>query len=760
MGESALLVILGDVIDRALAGAGPGDRGGARGGPGRAARSGGRCRPTRASSCPFDPLRCRSTRRRRPLRRSSTRVGGPATRDRCRDAPTGGSSRSPSAMAAPTVPISRTSPGSTGCGRRTSSSSMRASSTRRSSSGSRRASPTSARCPRRSSRRGSTSRGRAFRRAASRSPAPRRAVHPTDTPGGWRLIGRTDLRPWDVTRDPPALILPGDRVRFVPVRRPTVTLEVVEPGLLTTVQDAGRPDWTHLGVPVGGACDPWSLAVANLLAGADAGAAALEMTIAGPTLAVRDDDDRRPRGRGPRWRRAGDGPAAAAGPFATRSRRARRSRSRAETPAPGRAPTSRCPGGIDVPVVLGSRSTLLSAGFGGIDGRPLRAGDLVGRRRPSTPGPPPGSAPGRGSTATRSRRPANRSGSWQDPRPASRRSSGERGASAPRATGSASASRPTTTRQHASGTGTAAGSGELLSHGVVHGAIQLPPGGTPLVLLADHQTTGGYPVAAVVARADHPRLGQLRPGEVVRFVAVGPDEARRRVCRAGPRARPGSGRAARRRRVGRALAVRRPLASARDPATQRRLGPARRPDDPRPSRLAGRVRRALGRPWARTARARRRSSRSPARTSGRRPARSRCSARRSAGSTPGSCGAGSATPARPRGGDRPGARRDRHRDDRPSRGAGAVVARVHGRGPRSRGAAARRDRRGRRRGPRVRDALDRRAPPRPDRPGADARPRPPDPRRARREPRPRSARDARRDLGRLAAGASPGASSS
>jgi allophanate hydrolase subunit 2 len=64
-------------------------------------------------------------------------------------------------------------------------------------------------------------------------------------------------------------------------------LEVLEPGLLTTVQDAGRPDWTHLGVPVGGACDPWSLAVANLLAGADAGAAALEMTITGPTLAVR-----------------------------------------------------------------------------------------------------------------------------------------------------------------------------------------------------------------------------------------------------------------------------------------------------------------------------------------------------------------------------------------------------------------------------------------------------------------------------------------
>jgi antagonist of KipI len=54
----------------------------------------------------------------------------------------------------------------------------------------------------------------------------------------------------------------------------------------------------------------------------------------------------------------------------------------------------------------------------------------------------------------------------------------------------------------------------------------MPPGGVPLVLLADHQTTGGYPVAAVVARADHPRLGQLRPGAVVRFEVVSTDAAR------------------------------------------------------------------------------------------------------------------------------------------------------------------------------------------------------------------------------------------
>ena len=68
-------------------------------------------------------------------------------------------------------------------------------------------------------------------------------------------------------------------------------------------------------------------------------------------------------------------------------------------------------------------------------------------------------------------------------------------------------------------------SGELLSHGVVLGAIQLPPGGAPIVLLADHQTTGGYPIAAVVISADHPRLGQLRPGTSVQFEATTIDAA-------------------------------------------------------------------------------------------------------------------------------------------------------------------------------------------------------------------------------------------
>ena len=168
-----------------------------------------------------------------------------------------------------------------------------------------------------------------------------------------------------------------------------MTLEVVEPGFLTTVQDAGRPDWTHLGVPVGGACDPWSLAVANLLAGADAGAAALEMTIAGPTLAVNAATI------------VGVAGADLGGVVRETGRRLLPGRSYAlaagstiafpggDAGAGARAYLA-LPGGIDVPAILGSRSTLLSAGFGGIDGRPLRAGDVLGGAAAVDPAPPPG----------------------------------------------------------------------------------------------------------------------------------------------------------------------------------------------------------------------------------------------------------------------------------------------------------------------------------------------------------------------------------
>jgi antagonist of KipI len=308
-----------------------------------------------------------------------------------------------------------------------------------------------------------------------------------------------------------------------------VTLEVLEPGLLSTVQDAGRPDWTHLGVPTGGACDTWSLAVASLLAGADAGAAALEMTIVGPTLAVRQPVT------------IGLGGADLGGLVGETGRRLLPGRAYGLAagstiafpgghPAAGARGYLAVGGGFDVPLVLGSRSTLASAGFGGFDGRPLRAGDLLRAAAAAGETPPleervwpsleddPFRDAQRGATVTLRVVPGPAAGlqalaakAWRvgpdSDRVGLRLEPADPMATAPPATG------------------------ELLTHGVVRGAIQLPPGGTPLVLLADHQTTGGYPVVGVVARADHPRLGQLRPGEQIRLAAVTPDDARAALLR-------------------------------------------------------------------------------------------------------------------------------------------------------------------------------------------------------------------------------------
>jgi antagonist of KipI len=307
-----------------------------------------------------------------------------------------------------------------------------------------------------------------------------------------------------------------------------MTLEILDPGLLTTIQDAGRPDWTHLGVPVGGACDTWSLAVANLLAGADAGAAALETTIAGPTLAVREATT------------IGLAGADLGGVVRETGRRlvpGRCHQLRPGTtvafaggdPGAGARAYLALPGGISVPEVLGSASTLTSAGLGGIDGRAIRAGDLISARVqgdaitgertwPWLESDPIATLPADGSLTLRivpgpaAGEDALLEDAWRV-RPDSDRIG---------------------LRLEPADAGLAAiagaSAGELLTHGVVRGAVQLPRGGMPLVLLADHQPTGGYPVVAVVARADHPRLGQLRPGAIVRFRAITAEDARTAVA--------------------------------------------------------------------------------------------------------------------------------------------------------------------------------------------------------------------------------------
>lgn len=295
--------------------------------------------------------------------------------------------------------------------------------------------------------------------------------------------------------------------------------EVVEGGLLTTIQDAGRPGFGHLGVPEGGACDPWSLAVANLLVDNPPGAAAIECTLLGPELRVLApvvvglagaDLGGVERETG---RRLLPGAAYAL---------ARGDRivfpGRSDGGSGARAYLA-LPGGVDVPTILGSASTCLAGAFGGIDGRALRRGDRVAPRRigaelaeqrwpeGSGAGNEPGVVrvlPGPDPVAARAAFDGLLAGTWTVAPQSDRMGLRLAGQPLP-----------------------AIGSGELLTHGVTWGAIQVPADGAPIVLLADHQPTGGYPVAAATIVADRPDLGQLRPGAHVRFIRSTIGEARR-----------------------------------------------------------------------------------------------------------------------------------------------------------------------------------------------------------------------------------------
>ena len=294
-------------------------------------------------------------------------------------------------------------------------------------------------------------------------------------------------------------------------------IRVLSPGLLTTVQDLGRPGFGALGVPPGGAADAHALRLGNLLLGNDEGAAALEATLAGPELLFEEEAL----------------VALAGAPVRGDARRGRAravERDRASRPAAGstsgRAASGArayvcVRGGIDVPHVLGSRSTDVATGFGGLGGRALAAGDLLavgrGARRAARPprrrrgraleraAPPPARHAGAAAALVLHREHSRRffSRSFRV---------------------SASSSR---TGVRLEGEPLEAPTRSLVTEGVVAGAVQVPAGGLPIVLLVEHPSTGGYPKIASVISADLSALAQLRPGDEVRFAQVSFDEARR-----------------------------------------------------------------------------------------------------------------------------------------------------------------------------------------------------------------------------------------
>ena len=279
-------------------------------------------------------------------------------------------------------------------------------------------------------------------------------------------------------------------------------IEVLQPGLFTTVQDGGRWGWQRFGIPVAGAMDPVAHRLANRLVGNAPSCATLEVTLAGPELAFRRDVLFAVCGAG--FDLSLDGvPASAdavhaAGRGQTLAFGARRSGARAYVAVAG---------GFDVPRVLGSRATHVASGMGGFEGRALATGDCLAV----------------GGEVVRRARPGARCAA---PRAAGRvrvlpgphAARFGRAGAARLATGSyriAAASDRMGYRLE--GPPLAQTGPELLSSGAPLGTIQVPPSGEPLVLMADRPTTGGYPHIGTVITADIPVLAQLAAGDRVAF---------------------------------------------------------------------------------------------------------------------------------------------------------------------------------------------------------------------------------------------------
>lgn len=454
------------------------------------------------------------------------------------------------------------------------------------------------------------------------------AVYPKASPGGWQLVGRTDAVLFDPDARDPALIRPGDTVRFearresarvlrregraadaklpgdhapdgeasgseaggdgaggdgathaaaAPTAFPDVprgapALEVLAPGLRTLIEDSGRPGLGDLGVTASGAADGPSARQANRLVGNAPGAAVLETLLGGLSLrahgdlvlsltgAIGESVVQRPA-KGPAADRRGEmdvsagshtdsgsgedpainggaGIGGRAGLDGDDEEQAMNHGTAAPACAPfglrdGETLTLGAPpaglrgylavrGGIDVPAQLGSRAADTLSGLGP---RPLAAGDVlpVGAadphrsvglpEEPVTVLPqPPARRPEEEPTEVTLRIRRGPRADWAEDGALLERTwiiggdSDRVGARLEAADGGAPVRRVRTE--------------ELASEGMVPGAIQLPPSGLPVVFLADHPVTGGYPVIAVVDEADIPLLAQLPPGTRVRFAAV------------------------------------------------------------------------------------------------------------------------------------------------------------------------------------------------------------------------------------------------
>lgn len=300
-----------------------------------------------------------------------------------------------------------------------------------------------------------------------------------------------------------------------------MSITVLRAGTLTTLQDRGRSGWAALGVGASGAMDEVALRLANALVGNHDDAVALELTWSGPRLRfAREalvalagaDCEARIDGRSvPGWRavRVDAGSELDCGRMRL-----------------GARACLAIGGGIHVPTVLGSAATDLNAGIGPCGGRALRGGDVLEFARRAAAPPP------------RTRAWSLDPQPWFDPNPLTpiRLLRGRHTDLLTPDSRESLLHAPFRVHADSNRVGLRlegaklelAAPCETISEPVARGTMQLPPAGRPIVLMAEHPTTGGYPRIGQVAAIDLPRLAQRRPGDEVRFRMIDLDEAQSR----------------------------------------------------------------------------------------------------------------------------------------------------------------------------------------------------------------------------------------
>jgi antagonist of KipI len=369
-------------------------------------------------------------------------------------------------------------------------------------------------------------------------------IYPITSPGGWRIIGRTPLHLFDIRNLRPALLKPGDEITFRAINKEefdtrqaelqsrsedaishqsrsttsSPVFRVASPGILSTLQDLGRTGYRQLGVSPCGGMDPLALRLANRLAGNPESVACLEVTLPGLQLDVLRDNlfaitgadlsaflDDEPASL---WQSQ----FVRAGQRLSFRKRVRGSRAYLAIS-----------GGFQADSVLGSCSTDLRNCWGGFQGRNLRKGDILFKQESPTE---------QSGLAIRATQPAVFCEYGAPfllrvlPGP---QTSCCLGSTMQRLFSEEFRVHPNSNRMgyRFNGPPLEVSPTEIISEPAPRGSIQVLPNGELVLLMADHQTVGGYPKIAVLISADFPKAAQLGPGHRVRFQAVNLEEAHR-----------------------------------------------------------------------------------------------------------------------------------------------------------------------------------------------------------------------------------------